>query len=183
MWHTKLLGEEAIERAKKDNRYVVYPSDIRQSMPKVITELWCKQFYEGCEDGEERRFVDAMQSLAAKKDAYVHINQLSDLMGTARVEIQRIITVLLGLKIITAHPIDSQMFRFELDIYRRYFRTNPSIYEQVMEEPDIFQIKQSEKNKNEPLAVINNLQNKELQEPDPDLNGSSSDDDSEWYDE
>ncbi len=52
-----------------------------------------------------------------------------------------------------------------------------------MEEPDIFQIKQSEKNKNEPLAVINNLQNKEQQEPDPDLNGSSSDDDSEWYDE
>ena len=52
-----------------------------------------------------------------------------------------------------------------------------------MEEPDIFQIKQSEKNKNEPLAVINNLQNKELQEPDPDLNGSSSDDDSGWYDE
>ncbi len=183
VWHTKLLGEEAIERAKKDNRYVVYPSDIRQSMPKVITELWCKQFYEGCEDGEERRFVDAMQSLAAKKDAYVHINQLSDLMGTARVEIQRIITVLLGLKIITAHPIDSQMFRFELDIYRRYFRTNPSIYEQVMEEPDIFQIKQSEKNKNEPFAVINNLQNKELQESDPDLNGSLSDDDSEWYDE
>lgn len=162
VWHTKLLGEEAVERAKQDHRYVVYPSDVRQSMPKVVTDLWCKQFYEGCEDGEERDLVDAMQSLAAKKDAYVHVNQLSELMGRPKVEIQRIINVLVGLKILSAHPIEPQMYRFELDIYRRYFRTNPSAYEQVAEEPDIFQIRPSERGMTD--------------------HDSKDDDDSDWFD-
>ena len=144
VWHTKLLGGEAIERASRDNRCVVYPSDVRQCLSKVITDLWCKQFYEGCESGDERCIVDAMQSLAAKKDAYVHINQLSELVEMPKIEIQKILYVLKELRIVAVHPINSQFYRFELDIYRRYFRTNPSVYEQMPEEPDIFQIKLAE---------------------------------------
>ena len=165
VWHTKLLGEEAVERAKENGRYVVYPSDVRQSIPKVITDLWCKQFYEGCEEGEERDLVDAMQSLAAKKDAYVHLNQLSELMSISRVEIQRVVKVLTGLKILSVHPIDSQLYKFELDIYRRYFRTNSSKYGQVPEEPDIFQIRQPETGSAESRPVV-----------------AETSDDSEWYD-
>lgn len=194
VWHTKLLGEEAVERARKDDRYVVYPSDVRQSMTKVITELWCKQFYEGCEDGEERCLVDAMQSLAAKKDAYVHINQITELMGVEKIEVQRIINVLIGLKIIAAHPIDTQLFRFELDIYRRYFRTNPSIYEKVLEEPDIFQLKQAGKNempgilKGQQVSVEKAPEVQEARETlqadeeNTYVSESMDDDDSEWYD-
>ena len=165
VWHTKLLGEEAVERAKENGRYVVYPSDVRQSIPKVITDLWCKQFYEGCEEGEERDLVDAMQSLAAKKDAYVHLNQLSELMSISRVEIQRVVKVLTGLKILSVHPIDSQLYKFELDIYRRYFRTNSSKYGQVPEEPDIFQIRQPETGSAESRPAV-----------------AETSDDSEWYD-
>ncbi len=142
VWHTKLLGDYAIERARKDNRFVVYPSDVRQTMPSVITDLWCKQFYEGCELGKERDVVDAAQSLAAKKDAYVHLNQIADVMDMDTVEVEQIINVLIGLRILTRHPINARLYRFELDIYRRYFRTNSSKYNQIPEEPDIFQIKQ-----------------------------------------
>lgn len=182
VWHTKLLGEEAIERAKRNNRYVVYPSDVRQSLPKVITEAWCRQFYEGCEEGEERNVVDAMQSLANKKDAYVHINQLSELMKVSKVDLQRIINVLKELKILTAHPIDSQQFRFELDIYRRFFRTIPSSYEQKYEEPDVFQLNPTERGWN----FISNRETLKPKFESVDKRNDSEDnniisEDSDWY--
>ena len=194
VWHTKLLGEEAVERAYKEGRFVVYPSDVRQSMPKVITELWCRQFYEGCEDGEERNIVDAMQSLAANKDEYVHINQLSELTGLSQIEIQKIINVLIGLKIIAVHPIDNQMYRFELDIYRRYFRTNPSKYEQVSEETDIFKIMKPDFVKYDSqgpagngvqntITIINTADTLGLrQETNAESEAESFDNDDEWYD-
>lgn len=180
VWHTKLLGEEAIERARRDNRCVVYPSDVRQCLPKVITELWCKQFYEGCESGDERRLVDAMQSLAAKKDAFIHINQLTELTGLSKIEVQKVLYVLKELKIVAAHPINSQLYRFELDIYRRYFRTNPSAFEQVPEEPDIFQIKMTETDLEDMGYTARPVSVKEQMESQADRIQDL--DDSEWYD-
>ena len=141
-WHTKLLGEEAIKRAKQDYRSVVYPSDVQQSLPKVVNEQWCKQFYEGCEGRAEYQLLDAMQSLASKREGYVHLNSLCQRLGWEPVEVQKAMVVLRELKVVAQHPADQKLFRFELDIYRRFFRTCPSQFEQMPEEPDIFQKKQ-----------------------------------------
>lgn len=141
-WHTKLLGEEAIKRAKQDYRSVVYPSDVQQSLPKVVNEQWCKQFYEGCEGRTEYQLLDAMQSLASKREGYVHLNSLCQRLGWEPVEVQKAMVVLRELKVVAQHPADQKLFRFELDIYRRFFRTCPSQFEQMPEEPDIFQKKQ-----------------------------------------
>ena len=115
-------------------------------------------------------------------------------MGVEKIEVQRIINVLIGLKIIAAHPIDTQLFRFELDIYRRYFRTNPSIYEKVLEEPDIFQLKQAGKNempgilKGQQVSVEKAPEVQEARETlqadeeNTYVSESMDDDDSEWYD-
>lgn len=142
VWHTKLLGEESIQRAKDDFRCVVYPSDVQQSLAKVINDHWCKQFYEGCESGAEYQLVDAMQSLAAKRDGYVHIGRISELLNWEVIEVQRTMVILKALKVVAQHPVDQQLYRFEQDIYRRYFRSTPSLFDKIPEEPDIFQSKQ-----------------------------------------
>ena len=142
VWHTKLLGEEAIRRAKNDFRRVVYPSDVQQCLPRVLDDQWCKQFYEGCESGAEYQVVDVMQSLAAKRDIYIHINRISEMLGWELIEVQRTMVILKALKVVEQHPIDHQLFRFEQDIYRRYFRTMPSEYKRIPEEPDVFQDRQ-----------------------------------------
>lgn len=142
VWHTKLLGEEAIRRAKNDFRSIVYPSDVQQCLPRVLDDQWCKQFYEGCESGAEYQVVDAMQSLAAKCDIYIHINRISEMLGWELIEVQRTLVILKSLKVVEQHPIDHQLFRFEQDIYRRYFRTMPSKYKRIPEEPDVFQDRQ-----------------------------------------
>lgn len=140
VWHTKVLAEAAIERAKKDYRCVVYPADVQQSLPQVVADEWCKQFYEGCESGDEYRVVDAMQSLAATRNAYIHIDRIRELTGQEPVEIQRTMDILQALKVVARHPVNQQLYCFGQDIYRRYFRSKPSRYPRVPDEPDIFQV-------------------------------------------
>ena len=84
------------------------------------------------------------------------------------------------LKIVAAHPINSQLYRFELDIYRRYFRTNPSAFEQVPEEPDIFQIKMTETDLEDMGYTARPVSVKEQMESQADRIQDL--DDSEWYD-
>ncbi len=142
VWHTKLLGNTAIQLAKKAGRYVVYPSDVRNSVPEVISDQWCKQFYEGCESGNEFKLVDAMQSLTARRNAYVHISQLCELLGWESLEVQRVLSILRALRVVSPDPVDAQKYRFEMDIYRRYFRSTPSNYTRIPEEPDTFRRRQ-----------------------------------------
>ncbi len=139
VWHTKLLAQDAIERAKRDFRSRVFPADVQQSVPQVITDEWCKQFYEGCESGEEFRVIDAMQSLAANRNAYIHIDRIRELLGQELVEVQRTMKILQALNVVAQHPVNQQLYSFGQDIYRRYFRTQPSRYPRVPDEPDIFQ--------------------------------------------
>ncbi len=152
VWHTKLLAEEAIRRAKGDSRRVVYPSDVQQCLPKVLNDQWCKQFYEGCESGAEHKIVDVMQSLASKRELYVHIARISELLHWEIIEVERTMAILKALKVVEQHPIDHQLYRFEQDIYRRYFRTTPSELKRIPEEPDVFQDKQQ-------LASVENASN------------------------
>lgn len=144
VWHTKLLAALAIERAKSDSRTVVYPSDVQQCLPKVLDEQWCKQFKEGYEDGgTEYQIIGVMQNRAAKKDSYVPIDQISKMLQREVVEVQETMEILKALKLVEQHPIYHQLYRFEQDIYRRYFRTQPFKlpfeYKRVLEEPDVFQ--------------------------------------------
>ncbi len=145
VWHTRLLGDTAIARAKKAGRHVVYPYDVQQSLPEVLSEKWCKQFYEGCESGNEYRVVDAMQSIASRRNMYIHINQLCDILGWEAVEVQKILSILKALRVVSPNQYDpdSQQYRFDMDIYRRYFRTQVSKYTRIAEEADIFRPKES----------------------------------------
>ena len=139
VWHTKVLGDAAIQRAKDDGRYVVYPYDVWASLKEATDEQWCKQFYEGCESGAEYRLVDAMQSLASKRDEYIHVNQLSELLNWPVIEVQKTMAILRALKIVAQHPMDQQQYRFAQDIYRRYFRSvEVSEFRRVPAEPEMF---------------------------------------------
>jgi hypothetical protein len=141
VWHTKVLGEEAIARAKRAGRSVVYPSDVQQCLPLALDEKWCKQFYEGCETGQEKAVVDAMQCLAAKRDEYVHIDRIQDMLLLDMLELQSVMEILKALQVVEQHPIKPQLYRFGQDIYRRYFRTKPTSYTRIPEETDILQYK------------------------------------------
>lgn len=139
VWHTKVLGAAAIQRAKNKERNVVYPYDVQASLEEATDEKWCKQFYEGCESGAEYRLVDAMQSLASKRDEYIHVNQLSELLNWPVIDVQKTMAILGSLKIVAQHPMDQQLYRFEQDIYRRYFRSVPvSEFRRVPDEPEVF---------------------------------------------
>ena len=159
VWHTKLLGEGAIRRAKENGRCVVYPSDVRMSMPEALDLRWCRQFYEGCENGAERQLIDAMQSLACKREGYVHISRLSELLQWDVIETQKLMTVLKALKVVEQHPVDQKLFRFGQDIYRRFFRSQPSGFKQIPEEPDVFvkkrELETSEGQISEQAPVLN----------------------------
>ena len=155
VWHTKVLAQEAIGRAKRDCRCRVYPADVQQSIPYVVTEEWCKQFYEGCESGEEFKVIDAMQSLAANRNTYIHIDRIRELLGHDLLEIQRTMLTLQELKVVAQHPVNQQLYCFEQDLYRRYFRTRPSRYPRVPDEPDVFQaiqqVKEPEPEQSQPV--------------------------------
>ena len=141
VWHTKLLGDEALQRAKDAGRSEVYPSDVYESLPKVLNPLYCKQFRDACE-GEENGLIEALQSLAAKKDSYVHVNKIRELLQWDSVKLQKKLSLLMALKIIEQHPINPQYYRFELDIYRRYFRREAvGTYPQIPEDAEMFRRK------------------------------------------
>ena len=154
VWHTRLLGDEAISRARLNERRTVYPSDVQASLAAVITDQWCKQFYEGCESRDEARVVDAMQSLACRRDACVPLSKICELTEMKPVDAERSLQILGALKVVSPDPIDRTMYRFGQDIYRRYFRTTPSGFARVPEEPDVFQDKQSrERLRQDPAAA------------------------------
>lgn len=138
VWHTKLLANEALERAYEDDRCVVYPSDIYESLPKILVPNYCKQFSDAC-GAEGDQLIDAMQSLAAKKDSYVPVSRIGSLLLWEHEKLQKELQLLAALKIVEQHPTNPQYYRFELDIYRRYFRSvNCADYPQVPEDAEIF---------------------------------------------
>ena len=139
VWHTRVLGNAAVERVKKLGRSVVYPYDVETMLPAAIDEQWCKHFLEGVESGNEYELVDAMQSLAAKRDEYVSVSRLCEVLHWERIEVQRCFQLLKELKYFAADPLNpDERYRFEMEIYRRYFRTLPSRLPRIPEEPDVF---------------------------------------------
>ena len=108
-------------------------------LPAAIDEQWCKHFLEGVESGNEYELVDAMQSLAAKRDEYVSVSRLCEVLHWERIEVQRCFQLLKELKYFAADPLNpDERYRFEMEIYRRYFRTLPSRLPRIPEEPDVF---------------------------------------------
>ena len=140
VWFVKLLGNAAIRRAKAANRSWVYPADVFFSLPDVVTDLNCAQFYEGCPSGSlEWQMIDVMQSLAYRKDMYLSMDTICELLGRNPHEVEQALSSLIHFEIAERNPVNPDMVRFCLDIYRRYFRTTHSSYKHIPEETVVFE--------------------------------------------
>ncbi|MBR7179003.1 MAG: ATP-binding protein [Oscillospiraceae bacterium] len=154
VWFTKLLANAAIARAVENRRTVVYPYDVYEALPKILTPGNCRQFYEGCyTDGPEMAVIDAIQSLATRKDACISINQLCDLMKCEAWEVENALRMLSIFNIIERESPTSSRYRFCLDIYRRYFRSERSskTYEKLPDEIEAFT--KAQKAEKEPMML------------------------------
>lgn len=142
VWFVKLLGNAAIRRAKNANRSRIYPADVFYSLPEVLSDRNCEQFYEGCPAGGlERKLIDAMQALANRKDKYIPMDKLCQMLGSDPEDVVRALRNLKRFDIAEAHAVRTDDIRFSLDIYRRYFRTVHSAFPREPEEPIIFEKK------------------------------------------
>lgn len=142
VWFVKLLGNAAIRRAKSRNRAWIYPADVFYSLPEVLCDRNCEQFYEGCVAGSlERQLIDLMQSLACRKDMYLSLESLCQKLEKTPGEVEQALNGLIRFDIVQRSPANPDMVRFCLDIYRRYFRTVHSAYKRIPEEPAVFERK------------------------------------------
>lgn len=142
VWFTKLLGNAAIRRAKSKNRSCIYPSDVSNSLKDVLTPQNCQQFYEGCvAGGLELQMIDAMQSLAYRKDMNIPVDKICELLGKDPDDVVQALDNLILFKIVEKDRVNPDLVHFSLDIYRRYFRTIHSRFERIPEVPDTFEVK------------------------------------------
>ena len=142
VWFVKLFGNAAIRRAKAHNRSWVYPADVFYSLYEVLCDRNCEQFYEGCKPGGlERPLIDVMQSLACRKDMYLSMDKICQRLGQDPDNVERALAGLIRYEIAQRNPVNPDMVRFSLDIYRRYFRTVNSSLQREPEEPAVFERK------------------------------------------
>ena len=142
VWFVKLLANAAIRRAKDARRNHVYPADVFYSLPTVVNRQNCDQFYEGCLPGSvERQMIDAMQSLAYRKDRYLSLSEVGKLLDLDTPVVEKALGQLIYFEIVERHPTDPNRVRFALDIYRRFFRSLYSVYPRTPEEDLVFALK------------------------------------------
>ena len=142
VWFVKMLANKAISRAKENNRSLIYPADVYMSLNEVLNDNNCQQFYEGCVAGSlERKLIDAMQSQAFRKDMYLSMDKLCEMLGEDPDDLERALNGLIRFDIAERNVVNPDKVRFSLDIYRRYFRTVSSSFPRVLEEPDMFERK------------------------------------------
>lgn len=142
VWFVKLFGNAAIRRAKAHKRSWVYPADVFYSLYEVLCDRNCEQFYEGCTPGGlERPLIDAMQALAYRKDMYISLDKICEMLGKDPDDVEQALVSLDRFEIAKRNPVNPDMVRFCLDIYRRYFRTVNSSLKRIPEEPAVFERK------------------------------------------
>ena len=142
VWFVKLFGNAAIRRAKSQNRAWIYPADVFYSLYEVLCDRNCEQFYEGCTPGGlERPLIDVMQAMACRKDMYLSMDKICEKLGRDPDDVERAMAGLIRFEIALRDPVNPDMVRFSLDIYRRYFRTVNSSQVREPEEPAVFERK------------------------------------------
>ena len=131
VWYTRLLVNEATKAVIKDNRNCVYPSDICQAFNSICVFNYCRQLTEGC-DKNDKLVLDAMQSLSIGPNTYVSFEQLMGLLGEHMSvdQLRRSLSTLIeSVELLEQRAANVKSYRFRIELYRRYFRTRPSIFE------------------------------------------------------
>jgi len=124
VWFSKLIAKEALTKAGEDERSVVYPSDVFKAACTVaVNDGYCKQFYEGFRE-DERTLVEAMGNLALRPEQYVTMGQIMELLQSrlTRERAERAMRNLIDLEMVETNRQNASLYRFRVDIYRRYFR-------------------------------------------------------------
>ncbi len=137
VWYSKLIASNALKRAHKKERNIIYPSDVVDAITSVTSNAeQLKILAESCLD-KERPVVLALQSLSAKPTEYVRVSQLLELLSDkfSQSEIESILTTLVKMQILERNPFDRYSYRFEVELYWYYFRTLPSDFERRAEIP------------------------------------------------
>lgn len=129
VWFSKLVAKQALFEAKEDRRSVVYPMDIFQVVCKYAnTNNMCKQFYEGFRD-DEKAVVEALGNAAVRPGQYVSITQVVELLQAhlSRERIERALRNMIALEMVEVNRQNANLYRFRVDLYRRYFREQTEI--------------------------------------------------------
>ena len=135
VWYSKLIANCALNRARGQERYVVYPTDVIDAVYTVISHHdYFKSLVTSCRPNE-LKVLDAMQSLTAKATQYVSLSELLNLLACdfSQRDIESIINTLEMMQVVQRNPYDRSSYRFAVELYWHYFRVSPSNYERTVE--------------------------------------------------
>ena len=138
VWHVKLLANAVTDYVRDHGRSVIYPVDIQSQIMNLIQKEYCEQFFDGIgeqdKDKDERFVVDAMQCLSPYRGSSVPASRLETLLTSPKLpegyrmtksQVDKALENLMKLKLIAFSEAD-QSYRFPVELYRLYFRTQKS---------------------------------------------------------
>lgn len=137
VWYSKLIANCALNRARSQERYVVYPTDVVDALSTVISHHdYFKSLVTSCRPNE-LKVLDAMQSLTTKATEYISLNKLLGLLCNdfSQKDIESIINTLEMMQVVQRNPYDRLSYRFAVELYWHYFRVSPSNFDRVDEIP------------------------------------------------
>ena len=137
VWYSKLIANCALNRARSQERCVVYPTDVIDALSTVISHHdYFRSLVSSCST-KELKVLDAMQSLTSKATEYISLNKLSELLCNefSQKDIESYINTLEMMQFVQRNPYDRLSYRFAVELYWHYFRVSPSNFERVDEIP------------------------------------------------
>lgn len=140
VWYAKLLGNCVVKHVKWQNRSVVYPSDVCNSLDDVLQDGYFKKnVSDSCRESE-LLVLDAMQSLTSKPNEYLSDARIAEQLEgeISQSDIEAVLTSLVNLQMIERNPYDRNAYRFAVEVYWYYFRVRPSKFDRVPETLRIF---------------------------------------------
>lgn len=124
VWYTRLLVNEVIKNVLRDGRNCVYPADVCDAFDSICSFQNCRQFTEGCSQ-TDLVVLDAVQGLADRFGKFVSADQIAQRLKTRLTPEQLAQSLALltdTLELLERKAPNSKMYRFRVEIYRRYFR-------------------------------------------------------------
>lgn len=137
VWYSKLIANCSLNRARNQERYVVYPTDVVDAVSTVISHHdYFRNLVTSCRPNE-LKVLDAMQSLTSKATEYVSLSKLLSLLTDefSQRDIESIVNTLEMMQVVQRNPYDRLSYRFAVELYWHYFRVSPSNYERAEEAP------------------------------------------------
>ena len=153
VWHVKLLANTVTNYVRDHGRSVIYPVDVQSQIMNLIQKEYCEQFFDGVgeqdKDKDERLVLDVMQRLSPYRGSSVPAGKLETLLTSPKLpegyrmtksQVDKALGNLLKLKLLAFSEAD-QSYRFPVELYRLYFRTQtdfPSVFGNKGETDPIF---------------------------------------------